>query len=175
MDCPACGYELASRRADQVDHQVCELCGGIWVDTLKSLQLWATFHAQREPLPAHPPEGVPTRAEGCPQCQRPLESFAYMEDRTVQVQRCNTCSKLFVPGDQQEQARALWAKRVGREAVRLERKADVAAAYRPQKTVIRGGRGAHGTRHGRRTYTGSDVAANMDLLFNERERERNDE
>ena len=83
MDCPACGYELVARRADQVEHQSCELCGGIWVDTLKSLQLWSTFHTLREPLPAYPPEGVPTRAEGCPQCQRPLESFAYMENRDM--------------------------------------------------------------------------------------------
>lgn len=136
MDCPSCGYVMKRVRADQVELHTCDLCGGLWVATLQSLQLWATFHSARTPLPATPPDDVPTLADHCPTCAVPLETFPYMEDRTVELQRCNRCSHLFVPGPMQEGARALWAKRVGREAVRLERTTEVVAAYQLKRGVV---------------------------------------
>lgn len=106
-------------------------------------------------------------ADHCPSCARPLETFPYLEDRTVELQRCNRCSHLFVPGPMQEGARALWAKRVGREAIRLERTTDVVAAYQQKRgVVVRASSGRH--------VMGEvvDREAMATLRRNERERER---
>jgi hypothetical protein len=156
---------LTARKLDQSRFDACELCGGVAVDLLLSLQLWAAFSAAGEPLPAAVPAEVPVRARACASCAGPLEDFAYLESRDVILQRCGRCRWLWVPGDRQEGARRLWEKRTGREAQRMERKADLEAAYRP--VVRRVGQGRFGTVH-----VGGDAVAQGDLIRAERERER---
>jgi len=130
MDCPACGYVLTDRTLDQLPHRHCELCGGIWVPTLRSMQLWAELHAADEPLPAVPPDATPTEGGACPECGGALERFAYGDDPDVMLQRCGPCRGLWVPGDRQEAARRAWARRTGREERRMVRKADTLHAFR---------------------------------------------
>ncbi len=169
MTCPACGYKLVPAKVDQLAYACCELCGGVSVDTLRSLQLWASFHEAREPLPAELGPDIPRRAERCWKCRGPLETFPYMEDRAVQLQRCERCRLMWVPGDQQEGARALWAKRAGRESTRLERKADMTAAYRVSVRRVAVGLDKY------KIQAGTDVGAAVDYMLNERERDRRDE
>lgn len=110
----SCVWLLAVRRADQVGYAACDLCGGVWVETLKSLQLWASFAALHEPLPAIPDGALGLRAEACPEAQR-LERRVATEAAFQPASR-----KVRVDG------RTVWRETVDleaqREDLRLERK-----------------------------------------------------
>lgn len=102
--CPGCGEAMAPCPAGEAEVNLCDACGGLWVDWFDGVvhALAAEVEAQRRPSgPPVPPAG----AGECPRCRRALAAEAYrFPDATpgelvadVELLRCPECAGSFVP------------------------------------------------------------------------------
>ena len=163
MDCPYCRNALQERVVGTQRFDGCPVCGGVWVETLRSLMLWAAFAEAHEPLPAIVGEPCPITA--CPRCRGPLDDVNYLGSSEVVLQRCNPCGRLWVAGYLQEGARRLWERHTGRAAQRMERREAMEEAFRTQVRTVGAGR------YQRRVFS-SDPEAQERWIELERRRER---
>jgi len=108
---------MTARRFEAVDCHICELCGGIFVPTMKSLALFRGMEEADEPDPRPVPDAP--QASACPQGHGALEAFGYMGS-SLMIARCNTCTHVWIPGEKRHPARNKWRKAQGRAERLLE-------------------------------------------------------
>ena len=137
MECPACSYDMTQRRFDDVDCQICDLCGGIFVATMKSLALFRGMEQADEPDPQAIADAP--QATDCPQGHGPLEAFGYMGS-SLMLARCNACTHVWIPGAQRLPARTKWRKSQGRADRLLEEKHQTLSENRVVGGMGRSGR-----------------------------------
>lgn len=109
--CPGCGHPMRSEAVPSAEVDVCDTCGGLWVDWFDGEvhTLAAEAEAARVDRGTPPPGmlGEPPKGgtSSCPRCMRALTSELYRfkdasEDELltgVELLRCAECAGSFVP------------------------------------------------------------------------------
>ncbi len=94
LRCPECGACMSERPSDTASVDVCDDCGGVFVEWFDGEVSAALSGAA---IPASP---LAVRASGdgnCPSCRVPLSSMPYPDPSGVVVARCGQCAGTFVP------------------------------------------------------------------------------
>ncbi len=109
--CPGCSEEMRCEAVPSAEIDVCDACGGLWVDWFDGEveTLAAEAEAARVERGAPPPARAGSAARGgsgvCPRCQQALTTELYrFSDATddelvtgVELLRCSECAGSFVP------------------------------------------------------------------------------
>lgn len=109
--CPRCGHPMRSEAVPSAEVDVCDTCGGLWVDWFDGEvhTLAAEAEAARVDRGTPPPGMLDDLAKGgtssCPRCMRELTSELYRfpdanDDEIltgVELLRCAECAGSFVP------------------------------------------------------------------------------
>lgn len=117
MDCPQCAWSLQEITYENVPVHTCPNCGGEFVagDALAAIvrireqTFPADLHealAEAEPF-AGVPESRRQRAIDCPSCSEAMTVINYCGDSGVFVDRCTSCSGLWLDQDELEQIQVL--------------------------------------------------------------------
>lgn len=104
MDCPHCRSDMRAVVRDGVSADVCDACGGIWLDREELLRV-----VPRLPTPDPPDDGLFSEPElssprACPRCEGapPLYEVSLAEVPDLQLDTCQSCKALFVPFEEAE-------------------------------------------------------------------------
>ncbi len=122
MNCPQCGELMSDMSYEGAHINTCPSCGGEFIDAPAIAHIVNTreqnidpeIHAQVSDW--NPVYGVPDhelqQALTCPACQDPMTVINYAGDSGVYVNRCDTCSGLWLDHLELEKVQALldrWA------------------------------------------------------------------
>jgi Zn-finger nucleic acid-binding protein len=104
MDCPHCRSEMRAVTQDSVAADVCDACGGIWLDREELLRVMPRLPTAEAPDDGlfGDPELSSTRA--CPRCDGapPLYEVGLGEVADLQLDTCRSCKALFVALEEAE-------------------------------------------------------------------------
>ena len=91
LRCPACGAMMLSQAIERATIDVCEKCGGVWVDP-EDGDLGTV--ATQAHVPETCDEAINAAPTTCPRCAAVLAPWTVGE---VALSRCNGCGGSFVP------------------------------------------------------------------------------
>ena len=123
FECPRCVGKLRTQSAEGVEIEVCDNCGGIWLDANELKEL--SSKTEKTPLSSENCAFEPTEGKGemhCPKCSEcPLDTFIYAFDSGIELDRCPQCQGIWLDKNELEQVSALMSKNETNVAKDIER------------------------------------------------------
>lgn len=92
--CSGCGAEMVARDVEESTIDVCEGCGGVWLDWFDGEA--TELARQAAPLPPIESAPPPLSRHSCPRCVVALDRESFL-GQGPDVLRCSGCMGLFVP------------------------------------------------------------------------------
>ena len=122
--CPRCGGEFEPQQLGEAEYEVCEDCGGVLIPqnrviafmTVLGEALGSSSLADGPIEPAPSDEAVVV----CPDCDRPMTRFGYMESRVVTLDRCTPCAQVWIDKEELPTMVQLYARTHSRKQERQE-------------------------------------------------------
>ena len=104
--CPRCRQTLVENQVDEFTVRLCVPCKGILLphaDLVKILdRSWLAVSPEAaEQLEFRAPEGAQAEQPyRCPACDRMMEKYGYMGLAAIRIDRCDTCSLVWLDADE---------------------------------------------------------------------------
>jgi Zn-finger nucleic acid-binding protein len=102
--CPRCGTKLEATEHQRVPYERCTGCSGLLVEQPRLIPLLDALSAKVgehvAEVGAIPPVPDQPGTATCPECQRTMERFGYMEARVVFLDRCTKCRLVWIDVDE---------------------------------------------------------------------------
>lgn len=118
LPCPRCATELEEHELFGIDVYRCPQECGLTVGQNRMLPLTqALAKASLECIDPHLPIQItpdhPNEVAPCPGCQKPMETFGYLESRFAYLDRCKTCQVVWIDQAELETVVRLAARNLG--------------------------------------------------------------
>ena len=105
-DCPRCAVPLNRLRIGGLDTDICEQCGGVWLDRLELARLEKPCNAFGDALVAHLSQFPPPLADQSRRLRCPRHPSVVMLRRTyspanpVEIDECPECGGVWLDTDE---------------------------------------------------------------------------
>lgn len=114
MNCPGCASPMQLVKYEGVMIDQCGSCGGTWLDykeISRIIQSTEEEFSDQERSQAFETKSLDTRPSGktlqCSSCKTPLETFYYLINSGVVLDRCNSCKGIYFDAGELEKAQIL--------------------------------------------------------------------
>lgn len=98
--CPRCNKPLLERTVGTAAIEACDACQGLLVEQKHLVPLLSFLSKNSADVLDldHPPEAVADSNPPipCPDCEKTMQRFGYMESRLVMLDRCNACWLVWI-------------------------------------------------------------------------------
>lgn len=101
----SCGREMANyfvqTRDQQIAYDVCESCGGLWLDGSELDKMAVQVDGSIEYSSTHPEEGKAGKPRSCPRCRgKELDQVKFLRYGDIALDRCPHCGGFWLDGQE---------------------------------------------------------------------------
>lgn len=134
MKCPNCDAELALKKRDGIEMEICPACNGMWISRPELTQLEDEVFDLGDDEKGSLMLGSMPTARKCPQCARPMQAFQYrLYD--LEMDFCDAQNDYWLEADEDQRVLELMKK----EEANLGRKVLAEDRFAPYLRYLRSG------------------------------------